>query len=79
MFCEGDQDKFQGQRLEFRKLIENGKLSHNEISDENQLGTLIKHSNKILVHYFFNKTYNNSIISRIFARFADLHPQQFEN
>ena len=36
IFCEGDQKiKFQGQRSHFRKLIENGKLSHNEISVEN--------------------------------------------
>ena len=39
LFCEGDQDKFQGQRSEFQKLIENGKLSHHEISDETPLGT----------------------------------------
>ena len=40
MFCEGDEKiKFQGQRSHFRKLIENRKLSHNEISDETPLGT----------------------------------------
>ena len=40
VFCEGDQKiKFQGQRSHFRKLIGNGTLSHNEISDELPLGT----------------------------------------
>ena len=41
LFCEGigPQDEFQGQRSEFRKLIGNGTLSHNEISDEKPLGT----------------------------------------
>ena len=38
LFCEGDQVTFQGLRSKFRELIAVGKF-HDEISDENPLGT----------------------------------------